>query len=191
MPLPNDGKGTWANVRPEETAVLQEIGETNNDRSAAIVCAPFVEERLADKLRSLLIKDAEIQESLFRPSGPVGSFGVKIDLGYLMGIYNRDMWKQLTAIKRIRNKFAYSLSHMGFGSQKIRDNCKLLTISERNFVVEPYDSSLGILPRLMFVELDGRKKDYYRQRYVKACQVFALLLMMSGRARGPRRNVIE
>jgi DNA-binding MltR family transcriptional regulator len=78
----------------------------DSDRAAGLVAAAIVEQRLEEVMKFWLEKDLEVQEKLFRVSGPLGTFSVKIDLAYLMGIITSEGRKDLIRMKDIRNDFA-------------------------------------------------------------------------------------
>jgi hypothetical protein len=67
-------------------AGIDEIEATQSDRAAAIVAGSFLEEHLTTRIQLRMHKNAKITKALFRPSGPLGAFATKIDLGFLMGI---------------------------------------------------------------------------------------------------------
>src|SRR5262245_14762304 len=96
----------WMHIDQENKnfkEAIKEIDKTKSDRAAAIVAATFVEDHLTRLLRRNLEQDDKLLDQLIRPGGPLGDFGVKIDLGHLMGLYSKPAWKELDTIKRVRN----------------------------------------------------------------------------------------
>jgi hypothetical protein len=63
---------------------------------------------------------------LFRGSGPLGNFGAKIDLGFLMGLYGREKRDDLHTIREIRNAFAHKTKTITFNSTEPKTLCKKL-----------------------------------------------------------------
>jgi hypothetical protein len=60
---------------------------------------------------------------MFNPIGPLGPFANKIDLGYLLYMYDLRMKYALTAISRIRNHFAHHLSQSFSSTEKEFNKC--------------------------------------------------------------------
>ena len=94
----------WVHLDKAENTVFQgaisEIGETASDRAVAIVAATFLEDHLTSLLKLTFVREEKTISELFRVSGALGAFATKIDLAYLLNLYSRDAWKELTAIKR-------------------------------------------------------------------------------------------
>ncbi|NVN84621.1 MAG: hypothetical protein HXX15_00920 [Rhodopseudomonas sp.] len=111
--------------------------EFDSDRAAGIVAGSIAETRLEQALQSRLRKTdtsklQEISGQLFRPSGALGPFSIKIDLAYLMCLLSDEAYKDLTNIKNIRNDFAHKLDHDSFDVPSIRDRCKNLVLVDRH-----------------------------------------------------------
>lgn len=95
----------------QNTEQIQAIGEIEHgsDRVVAIVGGAMVEQRLEISLKSRLRPHDYTQGQLFKPSAALGPFKNKIDLGFLLYMYEKPVWLALTAISVIRNKFAHKL----------------------------------------------------------------------------------
>ncbi len=156
----------------------------DSDRAAGLVAAAIVEQRLEEVIKFWLEKDLEVQEKLFRVSGPLGTFSVKIDLAYLMGIITSEGRKDLIRMKDIRNDFAHKLDIDSFKVQSIADRCKNLRLVDTH-VAEPHPNSPF---RSTYVqEKDGRPyipgyrgvaeelKDA-RKRYIITAQLLSFFL---------------
>jgi DNA-binding MltR family transcriptional regulator len=156
----------------------------DSDRAAGLVAAAIVEQRLEEIIKFWLEKDVEVQEKLFRFSGPLGTFSVKIDLAYLMGIITPEGRKDLIKLKDIRNDFAHKLEVDSFKVQSIADRCKSLRLVETH-VIEP--SPQRPFKRLLIQERNGRPyllgyegiteelKDA-RRRYIITAQLLSFFL---------------
>jgi DNA-binding MltR family transcriptional regulator len=87
----------------------------------AIVGAAMIEEQL---LRALLTKmrrlSRDMHKRLFDGYGPLSSFSGKIDVAYALHIITKEIYDDLTTIRRLRNKFAHSTSSVNFDSVEIR-----------------------------------------------------------------------
>jgi hypothetical protein len=115
--------------------------EFDSDRAAGIVAGSIAERRLEQALRSRLRTDMPtISANLFRPSGALGPFSVKIDLAYLCGLLSDVAYKDLSNLKSIRNDFAHNLELDSFDTLSIRDRCKNFILVDRH--VGPIPASL-------------------------------------------------
>jgi hypothetical protein len=88
----------------------------------AIVGAALVEEQvhraLLTKMRPL---SGQMHKRLFDGYGPLSSFSGKIDVAYALHIITKATYRDLTTIRRIRNKFAHPMSpDTHFDSPEIR-----------------------------------------------------------------------
>lgn len=127
---------TWitTGVPHELLRQVQEEMEGLSHRAAAVVGGAFVEEHLTYLLRSRMVPDENVIQERFAPGGAFGDFGVKIDLGYLIGMYSKQAYKELIRIKRIRNDFAHQLEVNSFDRDDMRDRCRNLVLSQAKIV---------------------------------------------------------
>ena len=164
---------------------IAEIRATSSDRAAGIVAASFLENQLTTAIQNRMHPHDKIIPKLFRPSGPLGNFGTKIDLGFSMGIYSEELHRELTTIKKIRNEFAHKMEIHTFDAQSIAAlTCKLKMIEKIsvNFdlVSRRGDSeTTHDKPRLTLFPRGGESDPIStRERYILSCQVFIGLLAM-------------
>lgn len=106
--------------------VKREAEESGSHRAMAVIAGAFVEDHLTDLIKSRMIKDEKIHKEMFSPGRAFGDFGVKINLGYLMGLYSSAALKELDTIKYIRNSFAHRIDIHDFRQRNIRDKCNNL-----------------------------------------------------------------
>jgi hypothetical protein len=100
--------------------------ERQEDRGAAILAAAYLEDRLTRAIKAQLISDAKITNSFFSGMGPLATFSAKINLAYLMGIFNETNKDFFHTIRKIRNEFAHNLAPIAFENPKIERLCKQL-----------------------------------------------------------------
>jgi DNA-binding MltR family transcriptional regulator len=169
------------------TTTTEEIRQTlvelaqDSDRAAGIVGAVLVDDALTVLLKSRLQRDEDLIKDIFRASGPLGSFNTKITMGFLMGLYSKDAWKELNTIKEIRNQFAHHIAR-SFAFERIRDLAKNLSLAEEvEFHVRmevtgaawlntkpPADMpTTPLLPPISPDKLDPR------ERYLRSCQFYS------------------
>jgi hypothetical protein len=172
----------WPGLSEHESKIIGNLWE-ESDRAAAIIAATVLEERLERKIRSRLrlshtVGDLteRLLKDVFRPSGPLGSFSIKIDFGYLTEIYNGIVRSELATIKDIRNKFAHRMDVQNFKSQGISGLCDKLKLIEQFVVhVDDYDAE-----RLVPGRWGTRLPEVYlanpKYRYIATCGIYARLL---------------
>ena len=84
------------------------------DRAVGIVRASIIDDRLTVAIRSHLRPDSTLAEEMLGERGRIGEFGTKIDIGYLLGLYDKRDRKALHAVREIRNKFAHLPGRVSF-----------------------------------------------------------------------------
>lgn len=105
----------------------QEFGDVAEDRAVALVGTAFLERCIRDALLTHMVPlNSEERQQLFGPEAPLGQFSARIRLGYALGMFNRNDFRDLDCIRRIRNIFAHFHEHADFGSPEIVDACSLL-----------------------------------------------------------------
>jgi hypothetical protein len=103
------------------------------DRGAAILATSWLDDYLTAAIKSKLLNDKDTIKKLFKPSGALGSLGVKADIGFLLRLYSKKTRDDLHHIAGIRNLFAHWSKTIDFGSRDIRIACEQLTITDRIF----------------------------------------------------------
>ena len=110
---------------------MDELIKTKSDRAIAIVGGSIIEQCLEAAILERFHHNKAIRDRIFNPSGALGSFSSKIDMGFLLGIYAAPAHRDLRTVKDIRNAFAHSLDISSFNNQKITDLCKTFVLGER------------------------------------------------------------
>lgn len=110
---------------------LNEIEQTTSDRATAIVGGAFLEADLRNAIEVRLLADDNITNKMFKPTGPLGPFEAKANLGFLLKIYDKDVHSDLVTMGAIRNRFAHWPQPVKFDSRDIRKLCKELVIVDK------------------------------------------------------------
>jgi hypothetical protein len=186
----------WHAESDDEQKAIERLAK-DSDRAAAIVAATIVEIGLTKAIQNQFHPDEAIQRNLFRPSGALGSFGTKIDLAFVLGIYSADARRDLVTMKDVRNAFAHHLDIVDFDSQRIRGLCfnlkfcerfihdmpsqahvpeekKLYTILKFNAPAPPRAGDHATI-RIGMADL-GNRLGSARGRYITSAQIFTMLL---------------
>lgn len=184
----------WFISNPSEQEVLKNL-DKDTDRAAAIVAAAILDKRLTDAISYRFHPHDEIHGSFFRSTGPLGTFSVKIDMAYVLGLIGSEAHRDLMTIKNIRNAFAHHLDIIDFDSQRIRDLCANLGLVERYvFERERYifeskrdTSSSGPEKLIVRVGVENRNETLKnpRQRYILSALVLDMLIRVRRRDAPP------
>jgi hypothetical protein len=119
----------WAILNPAVSAAVDEFSKSPSDRVAAILGSALVEESLLRSLE-LRFRQSSVKEVMFKPGGTLGDFFAKINLGYLLYMYERPAHSALLGIAGIRNVFAHQLSISRFDAEdaKLREGFERLSL---------------------------------------------------------------
>lgn len=110
---------------------LSEIS-TQNERGAAIIGAALVEKYLTLVIAHRFVELAETEQNrLFEGSGPLATFAAKIQIGFAMGIFGRNIRNDLTIVHNIRDGFVHAPDPLAFESDEIAVQCAQLSSSLR------------------------------------------------------------
>jgi DNA-binding MltR family transcriptional regulator len=113
----------WITASDDDKPILEEI-QKQTDRAAALIASAYLEERLIEAIKARIVRNEDLEGRLFKGSGPMAAFAVKIDLGFMLGIYGDRVRRAFHTIREIRNEFAYKPQPRDFNSQRISDLCK-------------------------------------------------------------------
>ena len=94
------------------------------------------------KVRTLeerLRKNKDMNQKLFRPTGPLGNLGPKIDLAYQLYVFERHVRNSFYGISEIRNFFAHHLdASFDTEDKKLTEALAKLTLhQDRRFYPHP------------------------------------------------------
>lgn len=157
---------------------LKEI-RTGSDRIAGIVTPAFLDDLLTTSLSDHLHRDNDIFKKLFKPDGPLGAFGAKIDMAFLVGIISDEAREDFHRIRKIRNEFAHKIELDTFDKSPVRAWATGLTIPDW-FIwegkMEPSDDDNQ--PKIFRVpsDKDIAKLSTPRGRFDVSCKCFLCLL---------------
>jgi DNA-binding MltR family transcriptional regulator len=90
-----------------------------SDRAMAIVLGAILENHLTELLRLVMRRDKKIADELFNPIGPLGPFGVKARIAYMLRLISEEAYRDLITASRIRNRFAHDLAVTSLEDQQI------------------------------------------------------------------------
>jgi hypothetical protein len=172
---------------PDSEDILQTIAELENhsDRAAAIVGAAIVEIYLTGALKLHLHEKEKLTKVFFSRTGPVGDFGPKADLAFLVGIIGDRTHRDLVTIINIRNAFAHSLKVRDFNSDKPKTlSSNLKIVEDRTWEI---GETSGKMPAECWIGLPNREQILSdpRKRFLLAAQLFSVGFMRISKRRMP------
>jgi hypothetical protein len=195
----------WVNAATMPGRVFRDVREEidlGSPRATAIVGAAFVEDHLQRLIQARLVDDQKVVDNIFGPNSALGTFSAKINVGYLMGLYSKETYRELDCIRTIRNDFAHELHINDFSINTIKDRCANLRVWENTKMsitkVEDKENTLSfgiedeVKPEAKAIIIDfaeGNDRSLPRVRYVAACRFFlaffSLLLQLGKRPEIP------
>lgn len=151
--------------------------EHNSDRGIAIIAAAILEEHITNQIKRRWCDAPATVRRMLHVDGPLGNFGPKIDLVFLMGLVSPEAHQDMVLIKKVRNKFAHYLDVDNFESPVIRGWCFDLKHFE-NFVFKDEEMKIGApaIPKKIFgVAGITEQLKTAKGRYMVAIQVYSIL----------------
>jgi hypothetical protein len=131
-----------AEYRERMQVVIDEL-QSESDRTVAIVGGAWVEEGLVGLLQAAFQPDLTDWKKIAGTFGSLSAFATKIDLAFLLRLVSRQVAKDLTNIREIRNDFAHNIVHkktndrLSFEEQGIRRKCLSLGCVEHLKLTDP------------------------------------------------------
>jgi hypothetical protein len=169
----------WPFDNDHEAAAVMGLRD-ESDRAAAIIAATILESRLEQKIKGRLRAGSEsrqskaILEELFRAGGAIGSFHIKVQVGFMMRIYGIRTYKELQCIKDIRNRFAHHIDVRDFNSHSIKSKASNLTIVDE--YMNDIEKSASLMPQVSpdnaAIANARRYLSSPKARYVSSCALF-------------------
>ena len=156
------------------------------DRAAAVVLGALAERAVEKLLRNHMRKNGV--DELFKPSGLLGEFGAKIQLGYALNLFGSQTKKDLNIIRHLRNQFAHSRMPIEFTTPVVKRCCDELTYPSLAGIYVPHD----YLNKVSTERLkDAANKSHPRTRYFISCNEIAqrIFFIREGNKRDPMNQL--
>jgi DNA-binding MltR family transcriptional regulator len=180
---------TWFPESQEEIDFFSEL-RTMPDRTVGLLAGTIIDDRLEKALRArwhdTKIESQQLFDRIFNYTGPVGSFGTRIDIGFAVGIYNDETLRDLHTIRKIRNAFAHKIAPKDFTAQQLIDLTSNLKIPEKHPITVPYDKPYSLtappgsnafqLVRVFLQHSSVPDISPGRNRYIRAAELLSGLL---------------
>jgi DNA-binding MltR family transcriptional regulator len=109
------------------SAYIQEKSR-QSEPALALTTGAIIEDWLEEVIKSKMrVLSSALNHRLFTGYGPLASFSAKIDIGYVLLLFEEDIYNDLRAIKDIRNKFAHSKDYLHFNSDELGEHIRKLS----------------------------------------------------------------
>jgi DNA-binding MltR family transcriptional regulator len=100
---------------------IREFYDESPDRGIAISLPAIIDDRLTSILKLVMLDNKKLLNEFFTPGGSLSNFGTKINLVYMLGIVDEEVYRDLSVINKIRNKFAHRVDIKRLEQQPIKD----------------------------------------------------------------------
>lgn len=112
--------------KPYFTAAYAEMN-AQTDRGAAIAGSALLDLTLRSTIEARFCDDDDIKRILFEERGAaLCGFSARIHLGYALSLYSYQAWRDMCALRDIRNAFAHNAEAFGFDRQDVATLCSSL-----------------------------------------------------------------
>jgi DNA-binding MltR family transcriptional regulator len=122
--------GTVGSYISHTNTVLEQL-RSESDRGAALIGMAYLDNLLEKLVRARMIDEEKHLDQLLDYPGPLCTANARTALAYALGWIGPQNLKDLSTVRRIRNKFAHSCSGLPFESdQGIIQLCRNLKAAE-------------------------------------------------------------
>ena len=108
-----------------------------SDRGCALMAAAYIDEMLKDLLDAYFVDDSTVSKRLLGNSGGLSSFSARIDISYALGLLPKNIMRDLSILRKIRNDFAHVSSPVSFTDEAMVSRCLELKCA---FVPKEFDA---------------------------------------------------
>lgn len=111
-------------VNPQELLHLRTVLTSETDRGCALMGAAYLDMQLGVLLKAYFVDDDKLIKHLLSDSGVLGTFSLRIDLAYALGLIAKSVERDLHLLRKIRNDFAHISSKISFNTESIASRCR-------------------------------------------------------------------
>jgi len=103
--------------------------KNESDRGVVLISAELINNCLTSLFEKYLILNKDLREGILENSlAPLHTFSNKIKMAYSLGLIDKEQYKNLEYVRKIRNKFAHRIFDASFEDDKIIVWCKKIKI---------------------------------------------------------------
>jgi DNA-binding MltR family transcriptional regulator len=96
------------------------------DSGCALRCSSLLDVKLGELLAATFVSESEPEATLLGKSKPLGTFSVRIDMCFAMGLLGPKARRDLHLIRKIRNEFGHEFKPLDFEAPRIANRCREL-----------------------------------------------------------------
>jgi hypothetical protein len=110
------------------------LGSLNreSDRGSVLISTAMLDDLLQRTIQEFLIEHPNTAKLTEGFNAPLGSFSARTLAAYAMGLISVREYEELSALRKIRNRFAHDI-HISFDDQQIKDLCRNLTFKAHDY----------------------------------------------------------
>jgi hypothetical protein len=179
-----------ARIGPLKGVPFELRGIQNVRRGTALALCAHLDTSLSAALKAWLVNDERMVDETFSDYRPLGSTDARIRLGYMIGMFGKNVYADLQIVNTVRNRFAHEREVSDFDHPRVKGQIENLKIikSIMKAAAERGDSGIGAI-----IEALGYTPGELDYEYV--CTVFVLNgvmeLLRRRRARVTKRKVFD
>jgi hypothetical protein len=127
-----------AKMQGKTYSLLRALHEVHSgsDRATAIVGCALLDEALRRAICLRLLPETNTLDHLFAPRGGLSGIEAKIQMAFVLGIFNKETRDNLFALNTIRNRFAHKPEIHSFDSVTLGQLIDKLTLAHRRHAPE-------------------------------------------------------
>jgi len=110
----------------EDLARFVEELKQETDRGLPLVGAALIDEKLLETLQSFFCNDKSSGKLLTNGNAPLGTFSSRIEACFALGLIDEFEYKEISLIRKVRNKFAHAKHGISFQTEEVRGLCSTL-----------------------------------------------------------------
>jgi DNA-binding MltR family transcriptional regulator len=114
----------------QESQALYDAVNEEPDLPCVLISTSYLDQCLASLLERHFISGKTAKRLLDPRGGPIGTFSVRADICYCLGIISKDLYNNLRTVAEIRNRFAHSYLSISFDDSEVAILCEQLTFPE-------------------------------------------------------------
>ena len=160
------------------------LASSSEARTSGILWPAIIESRIDALLKTGLRSEEKVFKDLFQPGGSLGNYTIKVQLAYLLGWLEKDLYEDLHLVIKIRNRFAHTLEANNYKDEKIcswlrsmHSYKKLPEVkewAEKKFKNNPKAVNKDFLPKISEAINDDQKRFrfcvYWIKNILEDCQ---------------------
>lgn len=97
--------------------------DRETDRGCAVMSAAYLDVALENLLKASFVQADRVIKETFNGTGPLATFSSRINLSFLLGLIDEQIFRDLNIIRKIRNDFAHEPTTLLFSSESVFSRC--------------------------------------------------------------------